>query len=79
MPLKDIQPINERLDIVEYLISHTEIKQLLEEDVFGHSIDYYYKLKHQAQKGDENAQRKMNKLRESFNESLQAGTMIHWN
>lgn len=57
----------------------SEIKQLLEEDVFGHSIDYYYKLKHQAQKGDENALRKMNKLRDSFNESLQAGTMIHWN
>lgn len=57
----------------------TEIKQILEEDVFGHSIDYYYKLKIKAQKGDEAARLKMNKLRDTFNESLQAGTMIHWN
>jgi hypothetical protein len=57
----------------------SEIKQLLEEDVFGHSIDYYYKLKHLALKGDESAARKMYKLKEAFNESLQAGTMIHWN
>jgi hypothetical protein len=57
----------------------SEIKQLLEEDVFGHSIDYYYKLKHKAMKGDESAARKMLKLKETFNESLQGGTMIHWN
>lgn len=57
----------------------SEIQRLLEEDVFGNSLDYYYKLKRQALKGDEGATRKMNKLRETFNESLQSGTMIHWN
>jgi len=57
----------------------SEIKQMLEEDVFGHSIDYYYKLKQQVKKGEPGATRKLEKLKETFNESLQAGTFIHWN
>jgi hypothetical protein len=56
-----------------------EIKQMLEEDVFGHSIDYYYKLKARADQGDPGAEKKLDRLRETFNESLQAGTMVHWN
>jgi len=31
MPLKDINPINERLDIVEYLISKSDCREILEE------------------------------------------------
>lgn len=77
------QELHELGEIEHFLIGVNgriaEIKQLLEEDVFGHSIDYYYKLKLRALKGDENAMRKMIKLKEAFNESLQAGTMIHWN
>jgi len=77
------QELHELGEIEHFLIGVngriSEIKQLLEEDVFGHSIDYYYKLKHRAEKGDESAIRKMHKLRDAFNESLQAGTMIHWN
>lgn len=57
----------------------TEIKQLLEQDVFGHSIDFYYKLKEDAIKGNEFAQRKMEKMRNTFNESLKAGGIILWN
>lgn len=57
----------------------SEIKQMLEEDVFGHSIDYYYKLKQQVKKGHPGAGKKLEKLRDTFNESLQAGTFIHWN
>lgn len=77
------QELQELGEIEHFLIGVngriSEIKQLLEEDVFGHSIDYYYKLKHRAEKGDESAMRKMHKLRDAFNESLQGGTMIHWN
>ena len=77
------QELHELGEIEHFLIGVngriSEIKQLLEEDVFGHSIDYYYKLKHKALKGDESAARKMLKLKEAFTESLQGGTMIHWN
>lgn len=33
MPLKDIQPVNERLDIVEYLVKNSEIRDLFEEQI----------------------------------------------
>ncbi|HKJ78557.1 MAG TPA: DNA mismatch repair protein MutS, partial [Prolixibacteraceae bacterium] len=31
LPLKEIRPINERLDVVEYFLKHTEVKENLEE------------------------------------------------
>lgn len=57
----------------------TEIKQLLEQDVFGHSLDFYYKLKQLAATGDVDARKKMEKLRSTFNETLKSGDIIQWN
>lgn len=56
-----------------------EIKQMLEHDVFGHSLDVYYKLKEKAKSGEPGSEAKLNRLRESFNESLHGGTFINWN
>ncbi len=32
-PLKDVKPINERLGVVEYLFKHSELKELLEQNI----------------------------------------------
>jgi hypothetical protein len=69
-------------EIEHFLIGVTgrisEIKRRLEQDVFGHSLDSYYKTKIKAQLGDEHAIKKMNKLRDTFHDSLQSGSMILW-
>lgn len=57
----------------------TEIKKMLEHDLFGLSLDSYYKLKIRAGKGDEVAQQKFEIMRDSFNESLKGDTIINWN
>lgn len=75
--------LNELGEIEHFLIGVTarvtEIQQLLEQDVFGHSLDLYYKLKHQARLGDENAALKMHKLRDTFKETLKNGGIMRWN
>jgi hypothetical protein len=57
----------------------TEIKKMLENDLFGHSIDLYYKLKKSAQNGDVQAQQKFETMRDAFNESLKGDTIVNWN
>lgn len=57
----------------------TEIKKMLENDLFGHSIDLYYKLKKSAQRGDLQAQQKFEMMRDAFHESLKGDTIINWN
>lgn len=57
----------------------TEIKNMLEHDLFGHSIDYYYQIKRKAQSGDFEAKLKLEKLREAFTESLKGDTLVNWN
>jgi hypothetical protein len=52
---------------------------MLENDLFGHSIDLYYKLKKSAQNGDVQAQQKFETMRDAFNESLKGDTIINWN
>jgi hypothetical protein len=57
----------------------TEIKNMLEHDLFGHSLDYYYQIKRLAKKGDFEAKLKLERLREAFNESLKGDTLVNWN
>lgn len=57
----------------------SEIKKMLENDLFGHSIDLYYKLKKSAQNGNVQAQKKFETMRDAFNESLKGDTIINWN
>lgn len=75
--------IEELGDLEHFLIGVSgrinEIKAKLEQDVFGHGVDVYYKTKERANAGDANAQKKINRLRETFHESLLNGSIIQWN
>ena len=65
--------------LIEINAKITEIKNMLDHDLFGHSIDYYYQLKHKADTGDIDAVQKLARLREAFTESLKGDTLINWN
>ncbi len=55
------------------------IKNSLEQDLFGHSLDIYYKLKLKAKNGDFAAKAKLDRLRETFEDSFSSGSIINWN
>jgi len=57
----------------------TAIKQLLEQDVFSHGLQQYYKEKRKATNGDPNAMEKFEKLRKSYSDALDNGEIINWN
>ncbi len=57
----------------------TAIKQLLEQDVFGHSLQQYYKEKSKAKAGDFHAIEKFEKLRQTYTDALDNGEIINWN
>lgn len=70
-------------DIEHYLIEVnskiTTIKEMLEEDLFGHSLDIYYKLKKKAVLGDSAAAAKLERMRETFEESFKGDRIFNWN
>lgn len=55
------------------------IKSKLDQDLFGESMDTYYKVKAKAEKGDIKAKEQLDKLRESLKESIQGDTFFNWN
>lgn len=75
--LKELGDIEHFLIEVNSKIS--EIKSMLEQDLFGHSLDIYYKLKAKALVGDIVAKQKLDRMRESFDDSLKGGNMFVWN
>lgn len=70
-------------DIEHYLIEVTSkitaIKEMLEEDLFGHSLDIYYKLKKKAVSGDQAAKAKLERMRQTFEESFKGDKIFNWN
>ena len=70
-------------DIEHYLLGVNakiiDIKGKLEQDLFGQSLDIYYKLKENAINGDAKSKLKLEKMRESFSEALKAGDIINFN
>ncbi|MCE3296322.1 MAG: hypothetical protein K0R65_2036 [Crocinitomicaceae bacterium] len=56
-----------------------ELKKQLEHDLFGLSLDLYYKLKQRASQGDLKAARKIVTMRAAFNKSLRGNNLINWN
>ena len=56
-----------------------EIKGRLEQDLFGQTMDVFYKLKKEAREGDPVAKLKMEKMREAFSEALKSGELINFN
>lgn len=65
--------------LIEINSKITELKNMLEHDLFGHSLDYYYETKRKAQEGDFEAKLKFERLREAFNESLKGDALMNWN
>ena len=80
--INDVE-LKELGDIEHFLIEVNskiaEIKDMLDQNLFGHSLDLYYKYKEKALTGDIAAQQKLDRLREFFNESLKGETLINWN
>jgi len=70
-------------EIEHYLIGVNskimEIKGKLEQDLFGQSMDIYYKLKVQATQGDPSAKLKLEKMRDAFAEALKSGDLVNYN
>ncbi|MCF8415746.1 MAG: hypothetical protein K9G40_05855 [Crocinitomicaceae bacterium] len=75
--LSELGEIEHFLIEVNHKIS--DIKNQLEQDLFGHSLDTYFKLKAKAKLGDTTAQRKIDRLKASFEESLRVGNVVNWN
>jgi hypothetical protein len=56
-----------------------EIKNILEQDVYGHGLHEYYKAKLKANQGDEQAVIKLEQLKKAYNDALQSGSILNWN
>ena len=56
-----------------------EIKKRLEQDLFGQSLDVYYKTKKDAIAGNPHAKLKLERMRDSFSEALQGGEIFNFN
>lgn len=65
--------------LIEVNAQISEIKNMLEKDLFGHSLDVYYKLKKEAKSGDTVAKAKLERMRSTFEESLKGGSILNWN
>lgn len=77
------EELNELGDLEYFLIEIngkiSQLKKQLEHDLFGLSLDLYYKLKNQALNGDIAASKKVVMMREAFNKSLKTNHFINWN
>ena len=65
--------------LIEINAKITKIKNTLDHNLFGHSMDLYYQYKEKAKSGDSNALVKFEALREAFKESLKEDTLLNWN
>lgn len=65
--------------LIEVNAKISTIKNMLEQDLFGHSLDVFYKLKVKAKQGDNDAQAKLDRMREVFEDSLKSGNIFVWN
>ncbi len=65
--------------LLEVTAKITALKDLLDQNLFGHSLDLYYKYKEKALRGDISAHLKLERLRDFFEESLKKEIFISWN
>lgn len=56
-----------------------DIKNQLDQHLFGHSIDLYYKYKEKAKQGDLYAIQKVNRMRDYFKNTLKGEALVNWN
>lgn len=65
--------------LIELNSKITGLKNLLDEHLYGHSFDLYYKYKRLANSGDALAEEKRKHLLDFFNESLKGEELFNWN
>ncbi|MDX2360622.1 MAG: hypothetical protein QNK23_07435 [Crocinitomicaceae bacterium] len=57
----------------------TEIKTMLDQDLFGETMNHYYKAKQEALEGGGDAQKRLESLRKVFIQSIQNEDYFNWN
>lgn len=65
--------------LIEVNAKISVIKKMLDKDLFGQSLDTYYKLKLKAEKGDLGAVSKLERIKTSFEKSMKNGSIFNWN
>ncbi len=77
------EEVTELGELEHYLIELNtkilDIKNKIQNDLFGQTIDTYYRLKIKAENGDEVAKSQMRKLKRIYLDALVAGSIICWN
>lgn len=75
--LKELGEIEHYLIEVNSKIAN--IKNRLDQDLFGETMDLYYKVKAEAEKGDPKAKKKFDQLKASFHSSVKGDVFFNWN
>ena len=75
--LKELGEIEHYLIEVNSKIAN--IKNRLDQDLFGETMDLYYKVKAQAEKGDVKAKKKFEQLKASLHSSVKGDMFFNWN
>lgn len=65
--------------LIEVNAKIAEIKNKLDQDLFGETMNLYYAAKQAASNGDQYAQKRLDKLRTVFLESVQGDAFFNWN
>ena len=77
------EEVTELGELEHYLIEINakilDIKNKIQNDLFGQTIDTYYRLKIKAKNGDEVAKSQIRKLKRIYMDALIAGSIICWN
>ena len=55
-----------------------EIKHKLDHDLFGETLEIYYKTKQEALNGNENAIKRLEKLKSVFSKTIKGDTFFNW-
>jgi hypothetical protein len=65
--------------LIEVNSKIADIKSKLDHDLFGETINEYYKIKEQALQGDVEAKEKLDKLRSTLSDSIKGDLFFNWN
>jgi hypothetical protein len=65
--------------LIEINAKIAEIKNKLDQDLFGETMNHYYAAKEAAMKGDSASQKRLDNLRRIFLESVQGNDFFNWN
>jgi len=65
--------------LIEINAKIAEIKNKLDQDLFGETMNHYYAAKEAALNGDPEEKKRLGKLRKIFLESVQGEDFFNWN